>query len=282
MSSSVRDQFLVLGTAAVGSVSIVAYWGLVLRVLQAPGMLLWTLVRVSFPAMSRASSAGGDPARMLPRLLPLATILAGVLLVPLAGSAPALVPLLFGQGWSPVVDALWLACLAVVIHTPLMIAGQSFLWTSGDAKTPLRAVIADALVCVAVGLPLVPILGVLGLAVAGVAAAILHTAILAHAVDQKTQVHVFRHIRTPVLAWVAAAGVAFGCAEIPGPLVVRAAFSSCVAVALYLGLLLLTRRQLMIDLARESYPWIRALLRRGGTAQVPTASNPSALQSSLP
>ena len=279
---SLRDQVLVLGAAVVGSVSIVAYWGLVLRVLQAPGMLLWTLVRVSFPAMSRARSAGGDPARMLPRVLPVATILAGMLLAPLAGSAPALVPLLFGQGWTPAVDALWLACLAVVIHTPLMIAGQSYLWTSGDAKTPLRAVITDAVVCVAVGLPLVSILGVLGLAVAGVVAAVIHTAILAHAVDRKTQVHVFRHIGTPVLAWVAAAGVAWGCAQGPGPLLAKAAFSSCIAIALYLGLLLLARRQLMLGLVRESYPWIRGLLRRGGATQAPTAPNPIAPQSSLP
>ena len=269
---SLRDQVLVLGTAAVGSVSIVAYWGLVLRALQAPGMLFWTLLRVSFPAMSRTKSAGGDPGSMLPRLLPAATILAGTLLAPLAGAAPALVPLLFGQRWSPAADALSLTCLAVVIHTPVMIAGQSYLWTSGDAKTPLRAMIADAVVCVAVGLPLVPILGVLGLAVAGVAAAVCHTAILAHAVDRQTHVHVFRQIRTPVLAWVVAAGAAWGCAQAPGPLVIRAAISSCMAVVLYFGLLFLTRRQLMIGLVKEAYPRIRRMLRRGA-APAPAASN---------
>ncbi len=37
---SLRDQVLVLGAAAIGSVSIVAYWGLVLRALQAPGIAL--------------------------------------------------------------------------------------------------------------------------------------------------------------------------------------------------------------------------------------------------
>ena len=62
----IRDQILVLGTAAIGSVTIVAYWGLVLRALQAPQTLLLTLLRVSFPAMSRTRSAGGDPSTMLP------------------------------------------------------------------------------------------------------------------------------------------------------------------------------------------------------------------------
>ncbi len=111
--------------------------------------------------------------------------------------------------------------------------------------------IADAVVCVAVGLPLVPILGVLGLAVGGVAAAVFHTAILAHAVERQTHVHVFRHIRMPVLAWIVAAGVAWGCAQGPGPIVMRAAISSCVAIGLYLGLLFLTRRELMLELVRE-------------------------------
>ena len=190
----VRDQILVLGTAAIGSVSIVAYWGLVLRALQAPQSLLLTLLRVSFPAMSRTRSAGGDPSNMLPRLLAAATILTGTLLAPLA-AAPALVPFLFGEKWSPAANALTLACLAVIIHTPVMIAGHSYLWTAGDARSPLRASIADAVVVVAVGLPLVPILGVLGLAIGGVACAVVHTAILARAVDRQTHVHVLRHIR---------------------------------------------------------------------------------------
>jgi O-antigen/teichoic acid export membrane protein len=266
---SLRDQILVLGTAALGSVSIVAYWGLVLRALQAPGMLLWSLVRVSFPAMSRTRSAGGDPGAMLPRLLPAATILAGLLLAPLAGSAPALVPFLFGQRWSPAAGALSLACLAVVIHTPLLIAGQSYLWTSGDAKTPLRAAIVDGVVCIAVGLPLVPVVGVLGLAVGGVAAAVVHTAMLARAVNRQVHVQVFRHIRSPVIAWVIAAGAAWGCAEAPGPLVLRAVVSSCVGVSLYVGLLFLMRREFMLGLVREYGPWVRRrILRRGAAGPV--------------
>ena len=273
---ALRDQILVLGTAAIGSVSVVAYWSLVLRALQAPQTLLLTLLRVSFPAMSRTKSAGRDPTSMLPRLLPAATILTGTLLAPLAGAAPALVPFLFGEKWSPAADALSLACLAVVIHTPVLIAAQSYLWTTGDAKSPLRASIADAVVVVAIGLPLVPILGVLGLAIGGVACAVVHTAILAHAVDRKTDVRVVRHIREPVLAWIVAAGVAWGCAQGPGPLVVRAALSSCVAVGLYFGLLFLTRRELMLELARDSHPWIRHHLQRRGATSAPVTTNAKA------
>lgn len=268
---AVRDQILVLGAAAIGSVSVVAYWSLVLRALQAPQSLLLTLLRVSFPAMSRTRSAGGDPASMLPRLLAATTVLTGTLLAPLA-AAPALVPLLFGDKWSPAAGALSLTCLAVIIHTPVLIACQSYLWTIGDATSPLRAVIADAVVVIAVGLPLVPIVGVLGLAIGGVACATVHTAILGRAVYRETGVPVLRHIRAPVLAWVAAAGVTWVCAQGPGPLMLRAALSGCVAVGLYLGLLFLTRRELMLGLAREYYPWIRRRVLRRGAAPAPVSA----------
>ena len=62
-----------------------------------------------------------------------------------------------------------------------------------------------------------------------------------------------------------AAGVAWGCAQGPGPLVIRAALSGCVAVGLYFGLLFLTRRELMLTLARQYWPWIRRRVLRRGT-----------------
>jgi O-antigen/teichoic acid export membrane protein len=216
---------------------------------------------------------------MLPRLLTAATILTGTLLAPLA-AAPALVPFLFGEKWSPAADALVLTCLAVVIHTPVMIAGQSYLWTAGDAKSPLRASIAETVVVVAVGLPLVPIVGVLGLAIGGVACAAAGTAVLARAVDRQTHVHVLRHIGVPVVAWMIAAGVAWGCAQGPGPLAIRAALSSCVAVGLYFGLLFRTRRALTLALAREYWPWIRRRVLRRATA--PTAEQEPVLQTGEP
>jgi O-antigen/teichoic acid export membrane protein len=266
--AALRDQILVLGTAVVGSVTVVAYWSLILRIVQAPQSLLMQLVRVSFPAMSRIRSGGGDPAGLLPQILPAATIVTGILLAPLA-AAPALVPLLFGEKWAPAAGALTLVCLAVIIHTPMVIACQSYLWTAGDAKTPLRAQIADFVVVVGVGLPLVPVIGVLGLAIGGVACAIANTAVLARTVDRETHVNVVRHIRGPVLSWILAAGLAWACAQAPGPLVVRAALSVCVAVGVYVGLLFLTRRELMLGLARNYGPLVhRRFLRRGSAVRV--------------
>ena len=67
---------------------------------------------------------------------------------------------------------------------------------------------------VAVGLPLVPILGVLGLAIGGVACAVVRPAILARAVDGRLMSTLFANPK-PVLAWMIAAGVAWGCSQGP-------------------------------------------------------------------
>ncbi len=82
----------------------------------------------------------------------------------------------------------------------------------------------------------------------GVACAVVHTAILAHALKRQANISVFRHIRTQVLAWMVAAGAAWGCAQGPGTLLTRTAISSVVAIALYLGLLFLTRRKQMLEM----------------------------------
>jgi hypothetical protein len=97
-------------------------------------------------------------------------------------------------------------------------------------------------------------------------AALVHTTILARAIDREVHVQVFHHIRSPVLSWVVAAAVAWGCAQAPGPLVLRAAVSSCLGLGLYVGLLLLTRRELVLGLAREYWPWVRGRLLRSGAS----------------
>jgi hypothetical protein len=80
-------------------------------------------------------------------------------------------------------------------------------------------------------------------------------------------------IRVPVLVWVVAAGASWACAVGPGPSVVKAAVSVFVAVVLYLGLLILIRRDLMGDLAQELPPRIRRYVLREKSVPLPAAAN---------
>ena len=268
---AVRDQIVTLGTAAIGGLSVVAYWNVLLRVLQAPGMLLSALVRVAFPAMSRLRSSGSDPAEFVPRLLPAATVATGLLMVPVAGTAPVLVPLLLGSQWAPAADALPLACLALVIHQPLTIVGQSYLWAIGDAKSPLSAISADSIVFVVLGLALVPFLGVLGLAIGLLASAAASSVMLARAIARHANLKITPLIRAPILAWIVATAAACGVAEIPGPPVARVLLSTVVSVAVYLGLLSVFRRELVTELAGAANPLVRRYVLWRRPVPAPTA-----------
>jgi O-antigen/teichoic acid export membrane protein len=270
--AALRDQVILLVTAALGSLSVVAYWSVVLRLLFAPQMLLNALLRVTFPAMSRLQASGQDPGRALKRLLPATTIVAGTLLAPLAASAPAFVPLLLGDRWSPAAQALPLACFALVISQPLIIAGLGYLWTIGDAKSPLRATVVNSVVYAAVGLPLVPRLGALGLAIGLFALSAVSTIILARAVDRQAHVKSLRLIQVPVLVWIVAVGVSWGCTQTAAPLIVAAAVSSLLSVVLYLGGLWLVRRDLMRELAQELPPRLRRYVIREKAVPVPVGT----------
>ena len=267
--SALKDQVLITGAAALGGLSVVAYYNVVLRVLQAPKLLIVALLRVSFPAMSQVQASDGDAQRLLPRILSTSAIFFGLLLAPLAGAAPAFVPLLLGDQWSPAGNVLPLVCLGVVVITPMTIGCQGYLWAIGDAKSPLRATSADAVLFCAVSLPLVPFLGVLALAIGLVVATFVHSAVLARAIAAHTGVRPLRVIWLPVLLWVVATGAALICAETAGSLLVRTVVSAGVGFFLYLALLVPTHRKLTHEALTYARPWLRRHLARRPRTSVP-------------
>jgi O-antigen/teichoic acid export membrane protein len=260
--AATRDQVLVLATASIGGVNIVAFWSIVLRILQAPGMLIVALLRVSFPAMSRIRSSGGDPVDLLRRMMTSTAIAFGALLAPLAASAPAFVPMLLGDRWVPAGQVLPLVTFGVLLEVPFVIGAQSYLWAIGDAKSPLRAATADAIVMTVVSLSLLPFLGLVSLAIGFAASSIWHAYLFARAVDRHTGVHSFHIVRAPIAAWTVATSVGLLFAIAPGPLVVRVIISCCVALGLYFGLLALVSRDPLQELARFGFTWIRGTRRK--------------------
>ena len=271
--SAVRDQVLMGVTAAIGGLAVVAYYNVILRAIQVPGLLLVALLRVSFPAMSQVQASDGNAARMLPRMLTGSAILFGVMVAPLAAAAPAFVPLLLGAKWSPAAAVLPLACLGLVVIAPVTIGCQGYLWAVGDAKSPLRAMSADAVLFCAIGLPLVPSLGVLGLAIGLVCAAFAHSFMLARAIGRSTGVRTVRAVRAPIAFWVIAAGAGWICAETAGSLVVGTVVSVAVAVGLYLALVIPTHRELMREMLEHLRPWLRRRRLRREVAPAPAATS---------
>jgi O-antigen/teichoic acid export membrane protein len=195
-----------------------------------------------------------------------------MLLAPVAGAAPAFVPLLLGQKWEPAGAVLPLVCLGVVVLTPLMISCEGYLWAVGDAKSPLRAILTNAVLFAAVTLPLLRYLGVLAFALGLVCAALGHGAILARAVKRHAGVDCIRPLLVPLSLWLIATGAAWICAETAGPLLVRTLVSAGVAVGLYIALLVPTQRELLREAVGHARPLFRGFLerRRGTPAPAPT------------
>ena len=260
--SAVRDQVLVIGAAALGGLVVVAYYNVIVRVLQVPGLLLVALLRVSFPAMAQVHASGGDAKRMLPRILTTSAIGFGADACADRGSRAGVRPLLLGARWEPAGAVLPLVCLGAVVWMPLTIGCQGYLWATGDASSPLRAMFADAFLFLAVGLPLVPYLGVLGMAIGLVVAAFAHSAVLGRAVRRLADVSAARAVGVPILVWIIATAVAWVCAETAGPLIVRTIVSAGVAFVLFFTLLLPTHHEQLREMAGHVSPVIRGGLRR--------------------
>ena len=156
----IRDLGLNLGTVLIAGVSTLGLWNLAYRVMQLPYLLFSSLWRVSYPAMARLLAAD-EPARpMIERWVGLAAVATGLVLAPLAGSATAFVPAVFGSQWTDTASVIPCASVGLMIGGPISVATGGYLYAVGDAATPLRATIAHTIVWLLIAFATLPVLGV--------------------------------------------------------------------------------------------------------------------------
>lgn len=201
-----RDQGLNFITAAVAGLSTLGLWSLANRGLQVPMLLFNSLLRVSFPAMSRIVALGQDPAPLVRRALTLGAVGTGVILAPLAATAPVLIDTLFGRKWHDAAIILPPACLGLVVATPVSIAVIGYLWAVGDARTPLRASTVNAVVIVSTAALLLPLLGPVALGLAILAGAVADVLILVRGLAGRIEIRLASAVLTPMSVWAAAVG----------------------------------------------------------------------------
>jgi peptidoglycan biosynthesis protein MviN/MurJ (putative lipid II flippase) len=124
-----------------------------------------------------------------------------------------------------------------------------YLWAAGDARTPLRANVAAAVVWIAVALPLLPLVGVAALAIGWLAAALTDASVLligAAALGVRRTL-LLRPIAVPVAAASVAAAVGWLLARDHGSAPAIAGELCCVEVV-YLALLVAFDRARADDL----------------------------------
>jgi O-antigen/teichoic acid export membrane protein len=257
-----HEQAMNAGVGAIGGLSSLGLWSIANRILQVPFVLFSSLGRVLFPAMSRLVGAGQDLRPTIERSTALVAIATGLVLVPIAGAAPALVPALLGGRWAGAADVLPLAALGLMVGGPVAVIATTYLWGSGDATTPLWAVVAQAVARLSIGLSLLPALGMWGLGIGWCVASVVEAALLAREAERKTGARILRPLILPVVLATTAGGAAWFATDTAGPTLVSAMIGVLLAEGVYVCGVAALRPQLLSQIAGSTGQALRASVAR--------------------
>lgn len=245
---AVRDQGVNLGTFTIAGAATLGIWMLAARLLQIPLLLLESLWRVSFPAMSQLLGAGEDPRPLLERGVRLTATVMGLILTVLVSSTPALVPALFGPGWGEATGAIAAACLGLQINGPVSAAVAGYLFASGQAGIMVRSATLQTVAWFAVTFPLLPHLGVIAVGVGYVAVALVEAVILSRAAAQQAGARLVRGLVPPLLVAIVASAIGWELTDSLGPTIFAAAAGGLVGGFLYVLALFALGRSFINDL----------------------------------
>lgn len=271
-----RDQGLNASVAAIAGVSTLGLWSLARRLMEVPLLVFQSLSRVSFPAMSQLVAANEDATPIIRRAASMAVIGSGLVLVAVAGSAPGLIPGIFGQQWHGAVDAIPAACLGLGLGGSVTVATQGYLYAVGDAAAVLRSSIWQTVVWFAMTLPLLPLIGVSAVGVGWFASALAEAAVLIRATRIRTEPRLVRPLILPVLAGIVSAGAGWYVASWGGRNFLSGVAGGCCSVACFLAILLTFARPRVLETFRFALASVHAGAGRGERPTVPPkASEPA-------
>jgi O-antigen/teichoic acid export membrane protein len=239
----VRDDGLNVVVAALTSTTVLGLWTLARRLLELPMLLFMTLWRVSFPTMAQLIRGGSDVRPLIERAAAITSVGAGLVLVPLAACAPALVPAVFGERWHEAGVLVPIACAGLLLSGPISVATAGYLYAVGDAASVLRVTIAHTIAWIGVAAALLPVLGAPAIPLAWVLACIVDALLLARATQRRIRVRLFRATAKPMVAALVAAGVGVGYAFATERSLAQGVVSAVIAFVLYaVAVWLLDRR----------------------------------------
>jgi O-antigen/teichoic acid export membrane protein len=248
--NTARDQGLNVGMVAISGTAVLGFWTLALRLMSAAFIIFESGWRVSYPAISRLIEAGENPRRALERALSFVAIITGLVVTPLGGAAPLLVPVLFGPGWHETALVLSWTCLALLLNGSVSVCITGYLYAVGDAGRVLRAIVAHTIVWFVVGLPLVRFVGVQAIGIGAVAASATDLVILGGSIRSRLGLPLRGALVPPFVAGVLAGGGALLFARSFRPTFLSAAVALMVAAVGYVAILLILDRTAVIEFAR--------------------------------
>lgn len=240
--------------AAVGGLVTLGLWSVAYRILQAIALLLQALSRVAFPAMSRLLQSGDDAPMLLERSFRLTAVPIGLVAAVVGGTAPDLVPAVFGSVWSPAAAVLPWGAAALIVSGPISTSAVGFLQAKGEARLVLRIMAVQAGVWLSMAALLVPTLGVEGGGIAMFVGALSLRLSLGRALRRHVRIRLNHAVWAPTLAALAAGLLGWLTARAIDPSSLGLVVSLTVVVAVYLTLVFSLRRD-------DSLSFIRILRR---------------------
>jgi O-antigen/teichoic acid export membrane protein len=237
-----REQGLNAAIAAIGGVATLGLFSLAKRLLEVPYLIVTSLGRISFPAMSQLLAAKEQPGRLIERALSVTVVGTGIMLVALAGSGPGLVPGVFGEQWRAAADVLPGACLGMFVAGSIAVGTQGFLFAVGDADAVLRATALSAFAVFGVTLPLLPSLGTWAIGLGMLVSSLTEATILARATRGHTPVRFASILVLPTLLAVPSAAAGWWVSVNAGEDLPAGLGGAATAVSCFLAGLMLFRR----------------------------------------
>jgi O-antigen/teichoic acid export membrane protein len=263
----VRDQGINVVTAAVASFTVLGFWTMAWRLLQTIFLVFESLWKVSMPAMARMRDAGEAVKPVLERALLLSAILTGVMVVPLAGTAHSLVPVLFGDKWGGTIDVLPWAAVALVLNGPLSTVATGYFYSINRPGVILRMVTVHSVVWFAVFVPLLASMGAEAIGVGLLAAAVSDLVVLGVPLYRTAGVAVLKVTLVPIVAVVAASAVGALVSERLGPNLGGLVAALACTEAVFVGLIFIAKRSALADIARLARLGLSGMVRVPGPAR---------------
>jgi O-antigen/teichoic acid export membrane protein len=257
----VRDQGVNLVTAAVAGYTVLGFWSLAWRLLQAIFVLFESLWKVSMPAMARMLEAGEAVTPLLNRALLLSAVLTGLLTAPLAGAAHSLVPVLFGANWDGTIDIMPWAAAALIINGPLSTVATGYFYAVNRPGLILRMIVVHSVVWFAVFVPLLPSLGAEAIGIGLLAAALSDAVVMGVPLYRDSGVALVKVTYVPVLAMLASAGLGALVSERVGANVLGLVASVACTEAVFVAVIFVAKRAAFFDVARLARRGLSGLVR---------------------
>lgn len=258
----VREQLVNVVTGVSGGIGTLGLWSLANRLMQVPYAPVEALIRVTFPTMSHLLAQKRETRPLVERFARVTAVGSAIILSAFVGSAPGLVPALFGDDWSGLVPALPGACLGLMIAAPLRTATSGYLFAADRPNTVLWSSIIYGVALVAVTAALLPLVGIAAIGLAWVAGAVGEGIVVAREVRRLSDARVVVQIIRPLLAAVLGGTAGWLAANEIGNDLVAGVAGGSVAFLVTLAVLFAISRRSLAEFFRTSKQSVRHALGR--------------------